>query len=36
VPVTSGPSSGLSGGGAVSGNSNITWVAFGTRYGGIS
>jgi hypothetical protein len=31
-----GPYSGGSGGGAVSGNGNITWVAFGTRLGGIS
>jgi hypothetical protein len=30
------PCAGSSGGGAVSGNSNITWVATGTRYGGIS
>jgi hypothetical protein len=30
------PTTGTSGGGSVSGNSNITWVAVGTRYGGIS
>ena len=31
-----GPYSGGSGGGAVTGNSNITWIATGTRTGGIS
>ena len=31
-----GPYGGGSGGGAVSGNSNITWVAFGTRLGAIT
>jgi len=33
---SAGPYGGGSGGGAVSGNGNITWVAFGTRLGGIS
>jgi hypothetical protein len=31
-----GPYSGGSGGGAVSGNANITWLAFGTRLGAIA
>ncbi len=31
-----GPYSGGSGGGAITGNSNITWVAFGTRLGSIT
>jgi len=35
-PTNTGPYSGGSAGGAVSGNANITWVATGTRYGGIS
>jgi hypothetical protein len=33
---SAGPYAGGSGGGAVSGNGNITWVATGTRLGGIS
>ena len=33
---TNGPYSGGSAGGAVSGNGNVTWLAFGTRLGGIS
>lgn len=35
-PLARGPFGGGSGGGAVSGNSNITWVAFGTRLGAIT
>lgn len=36
VTVGPGPYSGGSGGFAVSGNGNITWLAFGTRLGGIA
>ncbi len=36
VYVTAGPYSGGSAGGAVSGNANITWLAYGTRLGAIT
>lgn len=36
APITNAGSAGAAGGAAVNGNSNITWIATGTRNGGIS